>query len=203
MRSPYSPAEQAQVAGLRAEGLTHRAISQRTGIPRTSVTKILSKATAVQVVTEATRDQVSKALWATVSAASTGAQEAITELRAIIADPKERAAAKVRAAEGLARVLSVTAEQHQLLVGQSTSHVNVNARLQGQGMGDEWQMTPEEVRQREEERRTASEFIRVIESSTDAELEEWLADRGIDELREAFLERGPEGLRQQRLEASE
>jgi hypothetical protein len=64
-------------------------------------------------------------------------------------------------------------------------------------------MTPEEVRQREEERRTASEFIRVIESSTDAELEEWLADRGIDELREAFLERGPEGLRQQRLEAGE
>jgi hypothetical protein len=121
MRSPYTSAEQAEVAGLRASGLTHRQISERTGYPRRSVTKMLSRVPIIQVVEQATRRQVADALWSTVSQAALGSAEAIAELRAIVRDPKAPAAAKVRAAEGLAKVLSVTAEQHSLLTGQATS----------------------------------------------------------------------------------
>jgi hypothetical protein len=107
MRSPYTPHEQAQVAGLRVSGLTHKQIAQRTGFPRTSVTKILARTPVSEVVTTATRKVVEERLW---SVLAEGTEEALRRIH----DPKTRAGE-------LAQLLRVSAETYQLFTGGATA----------------------------------------------------------------------------------
>jgi transcriptional regulator len=174
----YGPADEARVAGLRASGLTHKQIAQRTGTPRTSVSLILQRAPVAQVVTRETRESVSAALWQVVAQ---GTEEAIRRIH----DPKTKAGE-------LAQLLRVAAEQHAMLTGQATSNINVNARIAGKGTSDEWQMTPEEVQARYDEERIAAQFWATLEAMTDEEAEAWLGDGGMKQLRQAQLQAGEE-----------
>jgi hypothetical protein len=103
----HSPQDRAAVAGLRASGMTHKQIAQRTGIPRTSVSYILAQAPVAAVVERATVEQVSASLWAVVAA---GTDEALRR----IANPRTRAGE-------IAQLVKVAAEQYSLLNGGVTS----------------------------------------------------------------------------------
>lgn len=107
----YLAADVARVAGLAATGMTHKAIAAETGIPRRSVSSILERHPVAQVVTAATKEQVSAALWSVVSA---GTNEALRR----IGDPNTRAGE-------LAQLIKVAADQYALLTGGPTQNVNV------------------------------------------------------------------------------
>lgn len=115
----YTTEQRAQVAGLRASGLTQKEIAARTGIPRTSVAYILDQTPIAEVVETATREQVSASLWQVVSAGTTEALRRIS-------DPATKAGE-------LAQLIKVAADQYALLTGgvtDRTESLNVHAEVE-------------------------------------------------------------------------
>lgn len=154
--------EKAAVVAYRASGLSHQEIAKRTGIPRRTVTDILDNPSVVEVVEAATIEQVTAAMWQTVSQASDGTKEAITRLRSIIADSRSRPADVVRASEALARLLSVVAPQYALLTGQATERTeNLNLNIEEERP---YPLAPEAIRSQ------VVGWMAMIENSTDDEL---------------------------------
>lgn len=148
-RERHTPEQKAEVAGLRASGLTHEAIAQRTGIPRRSVTAILASTPISTVVEAATLEQVSSRLWAVVSA---GTEEALRRIH----DPATKAGE-------LAQLLKVAADQYALLNGQATSRTeNLNVNIE-----EERPLTTAE------QRAQLVGWLELIERSTDDELTEF------------------------------
>ena len=154
----WTSQDAAKVAGLRASGLTHAQIAQRTGIPRRTVTAILGRTPVAEVVTSATREQVSAALWQVVAA---GTEEALRRIR----DPKTRAGE-------IAALIKVAAEQHALLTGDVTGR---------------WEQVAQEKPPLDwEQERQLRQFIDAIEGATDEELEQW-ATENLRKLHDGFV----------------
>lgn len=141
-RTRWTAQDRAKVAGLSVSGLNHKQIAERTGIPRRTVTAILGRTPVVEVVTVATREQVSARLWEVVAA---GTQEALRR----IADPRTRAGE-------LAQLLKVAAEQHALLVGDVTSRTE--------------QIAYEQPRLTYEQEQTLREWLDAILAASDDDL---------------------------------
>lgn len=144
------------MAGLRASGLTHKEIADRTGIPRRSVTNILGRTPVAKVVKSATVEQVSRALWEVVAA---GTAEALRR----IADPKTKAGE-------LAQIIRVAAEQHALLNGGVTSRTEAIE-------------TPT-VQMTWEQKSALMAWLDDMEGKTDDELREMLIDGGAVQIRD-------------------
>jgi hypothetical protein len=143
----YTPQERANIAGLRASGLTEKEIANRVGIPRSSVNAILARTPVAEVVQAATLEQVTARLWEVVSA---GTQEALRR----IAEPSTRAGE-------LAQLLKVAADQYAHLSGgvtERTENLNVNADA------DPIVWTTPEMREH------LVEYLAQIENSTDEQL---------------------------------
>lgn len=117
MTTRHSPAEVAEVAGLRAAGLTHEAIAERTGIPRRTVSAILKRQPVADVVTaEVQADMLTRMKEAH--------ERALTAVHAGLDDPKARLADKAAA-------LRILGEQINLTEGRSTSNLAVAVRGEG------------------------------------------------------------------------